>query len=358
MFDGLRAASDVGVSTIICSTSSRGRPVRSWTRSISAWPCSIPAPSSQGRPSARSCGAMVRILKVPPPSGARSGSTTVEQTMSIHGSRAYVSPRVEGLELGVQAGRRADAAGGRRRPGRACVGKVMSRPRPAWTANSDEPRLPGVAASTQVGRGPRCRRASRPAVQVRRRHAPRGGPPIRPVGGRRADARPSTTCTRATGDGRRPAAVVDRGHQRVGQGAGAADRRGPAELAPPRRDRRRQDAGARAAEVLDGGERQPESTGRAPPECSNRRRAPRPTRSAPAGLVLLVARRREAARRSFQPGVRGGQAAVPLAHHRAQLVGVRREKRASSSAVASRSRCTVTRVPVGSGSTTAGSVWT
>ena len=47
------------------------------------------------RTRARSRGAKVSSFDTPCPPGARSGSTTVEQTMSTHGSTAYVSPRAK-----------------------------------------------------------------------------------------------------------------------------------------------------------------------------------------------------------------------------------------------------------------------
>ena len=152
----------------------------------------------------------------------------------------------EGVELGVQAGRRADAAGdrgdraGARRVGEVRVGGQVD-------GEQGEAGLPAVGGRAELGG--RLGAVEHPGQlgDVRRRQHRPAGLPVLPVGG--DDAGRAAVADQHPLD--RPADVhpaavgLDRGHQRVGQRARAAHRRGPAERRAPRGDREGQDAGAR-----------------------------------------------------------------------------------------------------------------
>ena len=356
MFDGLRAASEVGVSTIICSTASRGSPVRSWTRSIRAWPCSRPAPSSPVPPPAVGSGVRGDGEDLEGAAAVRGavGSTTVGRDQQQPGVAGVGLAALERLELGAQSLGGAEAAGGRQhravRGREADVRLARRAPRTA-TARAATCREPGP------GRESARRSASRHRRQVRRRDDRAAGRPMR----RPSAARPRTpgrlrcrsvspVTTRPPEERGRPGA-----HQGCRQAPRAADRRGPAEPDPARRDRRRQRTGARSPRVLDGREPQPDQQDRGPPGARTAR-APRPTPSAPAGRRTAWSPRRRAARRRTS---RACAAPRPPSHSRIiarSSSASARENRATSSTVESRSRCTVTASSPGSGSTTAGSV--
>ena len=216
------------------------------------------APSRGRRRS--SYGAMVRILKVPPPSGARG---RVDDGLVDH-----QQPRVLGLELARGACRsrwRTHALGGAEPGGRAADGRSSGRsarsPRSAaCTAKTLSPGRQVSCACTRsaVGSTPSTIPGSRarwpPATTAR--PAPHRPPVDRPhpayAVGAGLDRRDRCAADHP------PAVLLDERDQRVGQRLAAADRRGPAEVDATGGQRRRQEAGARTARVLDRGHRQPE----------------------------------------------------------------------------------------------------
>ena len=220
--------------------------------------------SAQPRPSARSYGAMVRILNV---AAAVRRPARVDDGLVDH-----EQPRVVGVDLArrVRSTWRAMPLGGAEPGGgaaRSTVGAegevgpqrgVDREHAEARAATRPAPR-PGRPAAAPPSSMPASWARWPPATTARRAR----DAPARPTSARRRTRSPRTTSTATTGEEQttRPPCVLDQPDQRVGERLAAADGGGPAEGEPPGGQRRGQEAGARPARVLDRGHRQPEHEG-------------------------------------------------------------------------------------------------
>ena len=126
-----------------------------------------------------------------------------------------------------------------------------------------ESRAPGVPRPGEVGRGIASLEHRGQLGDVTTGDDRPAGPDHltagHPDAGRPRTVGPDARDRRAADD--LAAVLLDAADQRVGQRLAAADRRGPAEVETPSRERRRQEAGARPSRVLDRGHGQPEHEG-------------------------------------------------------------------------------------------------
>ena len=201
---------------------------------------------------------MVSSLTMPCPAGARSGSTDGGADDRAPTGRPHRSRPARRRPAGRAARPSTRCRRPRRPPApwRVSYARLPSVAR--WTANSvspgrqlaaAEPAPPALGAVEHPGhlgdvRGGEDGAPRVPHLAVRRGHAGRPAAAHEHPLDRPADEHPA-------------AVGLDRADQRVGQRAGPADRRRPAERRAAGGDRERQDAGAGPADVGDRGEREP-----------------------------------------------------------------------------------------------------